>query len=263
LNFGFMTVSGTDNASPEASLGRLRPEWPAPARVQAGVTTRNLPGRSQPPYGRGNLGSHCGESLRIVADNRDLLSREFQLPSAPHWLRQVHGTDVVRLPDRSAAEHDADGAYTSDTDVVCAVLTADCLPILICSKDGDEVAVLHAGWRGLAGGVIESGIGRFAAPTNRLLAWLGPAIGPLSYEVGDDLRDAFIRHDKKAVIAFTAIRPKHWLCDLYTLARQRLAALGVLDVYGGGLDTFRDARFYSHRREQPTGRFASLIWIQS
>lgn len=248
--------------------GPLFPEVPLAPGVTALVTTRRLAGASPPPFDDCNLGSRCGDAAGRVAANRAALHAALDLPSEPAWLHQVHGTEVhvldaagdpARGPDGDPA---ADAAYTRRPGRVCAVLTADCLPLLIASADGREVAAVHAGWRGLAAGVVEAALAKFDASPALLRVWLGPAIAANSYEVGDEVRTAFVGHDAAAQYAFTATRPGHWLCDLYELARQRLHAAGVREVSGGGFDTYSDERFYSHRRAQPTGRFASLIWIQ-
>jgi polyphenol oxidase len=252
-----------------APPGILIPDWELPAGVCAAVTTRQLGGVSHPPFDAGNLGARCGDAPQHVAANRAVLRQLLALPADPDWLRQVHGAavHVLREPaDPARSHHDdpvADAAYTSRAGLVCAVQTADCLPLLLCNDAGSEVAAVHAGWRGLAGGVIEAAVAAFAAPPAQLRAWLGPAIAAASYEVGDEVRDAFVVHAPQAAAAFTPTRPGHWLCDLYLLARQRLEAAGVTRVQGGGLDTFSDPRFFSHRRDRPTGRFASLIWISS
>ncbi|HXD82819.1 MAG TPA: peptidoglycan editing factor PgeF [Rudaea sp.] len=241
------------------------PDWPAPATVRALTTTRRSPGNSLPPYDAFNLGLRSGEDESTVCANRALLERAFALPSPPRWLHQVHGDRVLRMTvEVPEGEPQADAAFTSEPDVVLAVQTADCLPILVCADDGSEIAAIHAGWRGLAGGVIEACIRRLATPSSRLLAWLGPAIGPASYEVGEEVRAAFIESDAEAESAFAATRPGHWHCDLYALARRRLAALGVTRISGGGFDTFADARFYSYRRDgASSGRMASLIWLKT
>jgi YfiH family protein len=228
------------------------PDWPAPASVRAAVTTRLLPGASQSPFDSFNLGTTCGDDAHAVAANRDDLRHHLRLPAAPRWLRQVHAAQL---------EPSADASITRQRDVVLAVLTADCLPLLVCADDGAEVAAIHAGWRGLAAGVIERCIESLHAPRERLLVWLGPAIAAPSYEVGDEVRAAFVDAQAQDVAAFAPSRPGHWHCDLYTLARRRLAGLGVACVYGGSFDTFADRRFYSYRRDRITGRFASLIWI--
>lgn len=243
----------------------LQPDWPAPTNVRALVTTRHLPGNSQPPYDAFNLGLRCGEDAGVVASNRALLVRGLALPSVPRWLRQVHGSRSLRLSGEVIADElEADAAFTAAPGVVVAILTADCLPLLLCAEDGSEVAAVHGGWRGLLAGVIESCIGRLRSPPTRVLAWLGPAIGPASFEVGDEVRSAFLAAAARAEGAFAASRPGHWYCDLYQLARQRLHALGVERIFGGGFDTFADERFYSFRRDGgQSGRFASLIWRQA
>ena len=261
-------MGGAGEVAAVKSAGVLIPDWKLPPGVHAAVSTRTLPGVSPSPFDGGNLGARCGDEADNVAANRAVLRRELALPGEPPWLRQVHGTEVhlATAPgDPARRHHDdpvADAVYAREPGLVCAVQTADCLPLLICSDDGREVAAVHAGWRGLAAGVIEATLARFAAPASRLRVWLGPAIAAASYEVGEDVRAAFIAADPHAEVAFSETRPGHWLCDLYELARQRLHAAGVADVSGGGFDTFTDARFYSHRRERPTGRFASLIWIE-
>ena len=242
----------------------LAPEWPAPPRVRALTTTRHLPGLSQGPYAAFNLGLLSGEEEGVVRANRALLQRAFALPSPPRWLHQVHGDRSLRITEEIiGSEPQADAAFTMLPGTVLTILTADCLPILLCNEDGGEIAAIHAGWRGLSAGVIECCVTRLRGPPQQLMAWLGPAIGAASYEVGDEVRDAFVTSAPSAAGAFAATRPGHWHCDLYTLARQRLAALGVTRVYGGGFDTFADARFYSYRRDGAhSGRFASLIWLQ-
>jgi polyphenol oxidase len=228
------------------------------------MTTRTQPGASLAPFDRFNLGAHCGDDPAAVSANRNALVPLLELPATPCWLRQVHGTAVARFDPRSGSEIEtpsADASRARAPDVVLAVLTADCLPLLVCADDASEIAAIHAGWRGLAAGVIERCIGQLQAPRARLLVWLGPAIGPQSYEVGDEVRDAFISQHPDNAQAFVATRESHWLCDLYALARRRLAGLGITHVYGGGFDTFADARFYSYRRDKRTGRFASLIWL--
>lgn len=248
--------------------GALIPDFAWPPGVRAAVTTSGMPGVSPSPFERCNLGTRCGDAPANVAANRLVLRAALRLPSEPVWLRQVHGTavQVLDLPgDPNRDAHDdpvADAAYADRPGLVCAVQTADCLPLLIASEDGSEIAAVHAGWRGLAAGVIEATLARFRAPPQRLRIWLGPAIAAASYEVGEEVRAAFLDHDAGAAEAFTPTRPGHWLCDLYALARRRLRAAGVATIGGGGLDTYSDPRFYSHRRARPTGRFASLIWIE-
>src|SRR5512143_2139769 len=233
----------------QASDALVVPDWPAPKQVRAVVTTRRLPGNSQPPFDAFNLGLRSGESEAVVLSNRALLSRALSLPSAPRWLHQVHGNHVAIFDAVGAAndeEQQADAAITHEPGVVLAILTADCLPVLLCAEDGSQIGAIHAGWRGLAAGAIEACVGRLRAPPAQLMAWLGPAIGPESYEVGDEVRAAFVAHERAASVAFTPTRPGHWLCDLYTLVRQRLHALGVDQVHGGGYDTLADPQFYSY-----------------
>jgi len=238
------------------------PDWPAPARVRAAVTTRLVRGASSSPFDAFNLGAQCGDDPAAVTANRAALARLLDLPGEPRWLRQIHGTDVAVFGAEATHSdpRDADASVTRAPGVVLAVLTADCLPLLVCADDGSEIAAIHAGWRGLAAGVIERAIERLDAPREKLLVWLGPAIGADSYEVGADVREAFVAQSGQNADAFAATRPGHWHCDLYALARRRLAALGIARVYGGGFDTYSDARFYSYRRAAHTGRFASLIW---
>ena len=235
-----------------------------PPNVGAAVTTRDLDGgHSAPPFDRFNLGTRCGDAPEAVAANRALLIERLRLPSAPRWLKQVHGSAVATFDGSAAAaaEPAADAAFTRSANVVLAILTADCLPILIAADDGSEIAAVHAGWRGLAGGVIEAAASHFGVARSRLSAWIGPGIGASSYEVGAEVRAAFVDGDAGAAGAFSATRAGHWLCDLAALARRRLQAEGVARIGGGGFDTYADARFYSYRRDGRTGRFASLIWI--
>lgn len=239
------------------------PDWPAPRGVHAAITTREGPGVSQPPFGRFNLGLRSGEDEQIVRSNRTALRQSLALPAEPRWLRQVHGTTVAELgPLPSVDEPEADAAVSHLPGTVLAILTADCLPVLFCTDDGTGIGAAHAGWRGLAAGVLEETVEQMQRPAANLFAWLGPCIGASSYEVGEEVRKAFLRHDAAAASAFAPTRPGHWLCDLTTLARQRLQAAGVTCIYGGGFDTRTDERFYSYRREGArSGRFASLIWL--
>ena len=237
----------------------IRPDWPAPARVRAWSTTRRG-GVSVAPWHGLNLGTHVGDDPDAVAENRRRLVRQLQLPAEPLWLQQVHGTRV-----RPAADGDvcADACLADRPEQVCAVMTADCLPVLLCDRAGSQVAAAHAGWRGLLGGVLERTVTAFDEDPAQLLAWLGPAIGPQAFEVGDEVRKAFVDADGSAARQFAASRSGHWLADLYGLARLRLARSGVHAVSGGEHCTYRDpANFYSYRRDGITGRMASLIWLQ-
>lgn len=240
--------------------GWLRPDWPAPAGVRAAVSTRELPGASAAPFERFNLGSRCGDAPEAVAANRAAVQAMLELPAPPRWLRQVHGIAVAG--SGAEAEPEADASVTRTRGEPLAILTADCLPVLFCAADGTEVAAAHAGWRGLAAGVLEATLGQLHTPPGAVMAWLGPCIGAPSYEVGAEVRDAFIADDAGAEACFTSTRPGHWLCDLAGLARRRLQRAGVAGVYGGGFDTLADPRFYSYRRDAArSGRFATLIWL--
>ncbi|MEO7935748.1 MAG: peptidoglycan editing factor PgeF [Dokdonella sp.] len=239
----------------------LVPDWPAPARVQARITTRQTPGVSKPPFDRCNLGNRCGDDGDAVSANRASLVQTLNLPSDPLWMRQVHGTSVIDADDACLAlEPEGDAALTRADDVVLAVLSADCLPVLFCTQDGHAIAVAHAGWRGLAAGILESTIERLDADPARVLAWLGPSIGAASYEIGEEVRQAFVDVDPGAAHVFAATRPGHWQCDLPGLARRRLATVGITHVSGGNFDTRGDVRFFSYRENPQSGRFASLIW---
>jgi len=240
----------------------IEPDWPAPPGICALATTRQG-GCSQPPFSGLNLGDHVGDSPDAVLRNRALLKRSLDLPSEPTWLTQVHGVEVLEA-GIEPKDGEADAVFSRTPGRVCAVLTADCLPLLLCSRTGDQVAAVHAGWRGLAAGIIEKTLDHFAAPGDEILVWLGPAIGPKCFEVGDEVRDSFLQHAPEAEAAFKANRPSHWLLDIYLLARQRLNACGVTSVWGGEHCTVTDnERFYSYRRDGRTGRMASLIWIDS
>ena len=239
----------------------ILPDWPAPISVRALVTTRRG-GVSVGPYASFNLADHVGDDPQAVAANRKLLrERVPQLPADPLWLKQVHGVACIAV-ESSAPGIEADASWSRTPGKVCAVLTADCLPLLLCDEKGSIVSAVHAGLQGLAKGVIEAAVKTLPVPPASLLAWMGPAIGPKAFEVGPDVRDQFLAHDAKAAMAFTSSAKGKWLGDLYLLARQRLHELGVTRIYGGGECTVTDARhFYSFRRDRDTGRMASLIWL--
>ncbi len=239
----------------------LRPDWPAPPQVHACTTTR-AGGVSVGPYATLNLAGHVGDDPVAVAENRARLRRALALPAEPRWLNQVHGVAVADAASR--CECDADASVATAPGTVCVVMTADCLPLLLCDRTGTRVAAVHAGWRGLLNGVIEAAVARLGAAPGELLVWLGPAIGPQAFEVGEEVRSAFLAGDGAAAAAFAPSPQGRWLADIYALARRRLARLGIDAVYGGGLCTYSDAeRFYSYRREHVTGRMASLIWLAS
>lgn len=235
----------------------LTPDWPAPAWVKACVTTR-AGGVSQAPFDSFNLGAHVGDEVAAVAQNRhSLIAR---LNCQPAWLQQVHGT-VVADADPSAVV-EADASWTATAGIACTVMTADCLPALFCDRAGTRVAAAHAGWRGLVNGVLEATLDALAVPAEEVLVWLGPAIGPQAFEVGGEVREAFMAVQPEADQAFVpSINAGKYMADIYQLARLRLAARGVTAVYGGGFCTVSDPRFFSYRRSARTGRFASLVWL--
>jgi YfiH family protein len=234
------------------------PDWPAPPNVRALVTTR-AGGESRGAYTSFNLGTHVGDDPAAVERNRARLRAS--LPAEPVWLQQVHGTAVIDAASALPPVR-ADAAVARVRRVVCAVLTADCVPVLLAASGGEVVAIAHAGWRGLAAGVVEAALAAMGVPAASIVAWLGPAIGPRVYEVGPEVRAAFVRHDAAAAAAFAPHRGDRLLADLAMLARQRLAAAGVAQVCGGGHCTYTEAeRFYSYRRAPATGRFASLVWL--
>ncbi|WP_424195393.1 peptidoglycan editing factor PgeF [Ampullimonas aquatilis] len=266
-----MSANTPNHAVVDASSGALLsdwiiPDWPVPPHVRALITTRNG-GHSVGPFGNlqgvngMNPAMHFGDNPEHVLRNRALL--QTALPAAPQWLKQVHGTAVVSLPD-PAVQPVADAALTRQAQVVCAILTADCLPVLLTDRVGSVVACAHAGWRGLAAGVIEHTVQSMGVVNDQVIAYLGPAIGPTAFEVGEEVRQAFIDVNAQAAVAFTSIDgpPGKWYGDLYQLARQRLSSLGVTAIYGGTFCTYSEPqRFYSYRRDKVTGHLASLIWL--
>lgn len=248
-----------------SELPLLRPDWLAPANVHAVVTSR-LGGVSLAPWDSLNLGQHVGDDPAHVRQNRERLLGALQTiapAQSPQWLNQVHGIRVVEATEESrAGAPDADAVFTTRSQLPCVVMTADCLPVFFCDRAGTRVAVAHAGWRGLCDGVLESTLKCFPDPA-QVLAWMGPAIGPAAFEVGEEVRQAFLLQDAGADAHF---RPSpnagRWLADIYGLARRRLAAAGVAAIGGGDLCTVSDStRFYSYRRDGQTGRMASVIWL--
>ncbi len=236
----------------------ITPDWPAPPNVRTLSTTRNG-GIGSAPYASFNLGDHVGDDPLIVARNRSLLRA--YLPAEPLWLKQVHTVNVADA-DTAAGIPEADASVARRANKVCAVLTADCLPILLCDRQGTVVAAAHAGWRGLAGGAIEATVAAMHADPATLMAWLGPAIGPAAFEVGAEVRETFLAQDSGAAAAFSTLGNGKWLADLYRLARLRLMQTGISQISGGEYCTYRDQeRFFSYRRDHTTGRMASLIWL--
>ena len=234
------------------------PDWPAPAGVRALITTR-AGGVSNGAYASLNLGLRVGDDPDSVKRNRAIV-RAF-LPAEPVWMKQVHGVRVIEA-ERASSDAEADAAVTRQPGCVCAVLTADCLPVLLCDRSGGAIGIAHAGWRGLAAGVIENTVRSMSAPEGGLIAYLGPGIGAPVYEVGEEVRDVFVRPDPAAGAAFMPGAPGKFFADLYELARHRLGAAGVGEVHGGGFCTLSDARFFSFRRDRTTGRMASMIWLE-
>lgn len=239
----------------------ITPDWPAPPNVRAAATLR-LGGVSTGGYASLNLGSHVGDDLAAVQENRRRVRTALGLATEPAWLSQVHGTDVVDAAIHSSAPP-ADAAFARKAGPACAILTADCLPVLFCDREGTRVAAAHAGWRGLAAGVLTAAVRALEVPGERLLAWLGPAIEQEAFEVGPEVRDQFLARDPGHGAAFLANANGRWQADLYRLARRELNRLGIYDVHGGDLRVYRDAaRFFSFRRDQQTGRMASLVWLE-
>ncbi|MDE2091368.1 MAG: peptidoglycan editing factor PgeF [Gammaproteobacteria bacterium] len=238
------------------------PDWPAPARVRAVSTTRTG-GVSTGAYAALNLGAHVGDAVESVAENRRRLYVELDLHEQPRWLKQTHSAKVAHLnghaPQRSPT---ADAAVTQSSGEVCVVMTADCLPVVFCDRNANTVAAAHAGWRGMAAGVLEATLAAMQTPAENILAWLGPAIGQLAYEVGDEVRAALTRGQPLAELAFEPSETGKWLCDLYLLASQRLQRAGIKHVYGGGFCTCTELeRFFSYRRDGECGRMATMIWL--
>lgn len=235
-------------------------QWAVPVPVRAFTTTR-MGGASQGVYASFNQGDHVGDRPEDVASNRAKLQQEFDLPCAPLWLQQVHG---VRVVDAAASRNEiiADASYTRKTGVVCAVLTADCLPVLLCDDRATVVAAVHCGWRSLAGGILEKTVAHMNAPPDTLQAWLGPAIGPAAFEVGEEVQQQFLQRNPAHAAAFSPASQKKYLANIYRLGAQELAACGVKQVTGGGRCTMAEAQdFYSYRRDGATGRMVSLIWL--
>jgi YfiH family protein len=237
----------------------LIPDWPAPAGIKACVTTRSG-GVSVAPFDSFNLGEHVDDDPLAVAHNRSALTARLNVQ--PAWLSQVHGIDVVEAVPANVLQ--ADASWSRTPGVACTIMTADCLPALFCNRAGTQVAAAHAGWRGLAAGVLEAAVDSFADSPSEVLVWLGPAIGPQAFEVGPEVREAFVSTHPETADAFVpGANPGKYMADIYQLARLRLAAYGVTAVYGGGFSTYNDERFFSYRRGARTGRFASLVWIEA
>ena len=242
------------------SMPVIKATWPAPSHIVTYTTTR-VGGVSVEPYGSLNPATHVGDNPEYVDANRRVIAEQLCLPSEPIWLDQVHGIEIVNAEARISVPQ-ADGSMTSLDNVVCAIQTADCLPVLFCDVAGDEVAAVHAGWRGLLNGILENTVSRFTAPASNVLVWMGPAISAAHFEVGPEVRKAFVTKFVEAEQAFTKTNKQgHYMADLYTLARICLRAVGVNAIYGGEFCTYTDSeRFYSYRRDGVTGRMLSLIY---
>jgi YfiH family protein len=255
------------------TVGVIRPEWPSPPNVHA-ITTTRRGGVSAAPYDSFNLALHVGDEEACVLENRRRLNLEIALETRsaghssrelpePVWLEQVHGTHVATLGE-GFRTGPADASVAFRPGPVCAVLTADCLPVLFCDRSGTRVGIAHAGWRGLAAGVVESALAALGCAPADLIAWLGPAIGPEAFEVGDEVRARFLADDPGASVGFERNERGRWQADLYVLARRRLARAGVTSVHGGGASTYAEPRrFFSYRRDGQCGRMATLIWLAS
>lgn len=243
-----------------SGTGWIEADWPAPDNIRAGTTTRQG-GVSKGPYAGFNLALHVDDDAETVQQNRKQLVQQLALPTEPYWLEQVHGCGVS-TDDQPLAR--ADAISTSTVGQVCAVMTADCLPVVFCDMAGSCVAAAHAGWRGLAAGVLLQTLKTMPVKSRQLMAWLGPAIGPDVFEVGGEVRAAFVQQSTEFAAAFSAVDEQHWLMDIYRAARIQLAAAGLEAVYGGGMCTYeQNELFYSYRRDRQTGRMATLVWMQT
>lgn len=246
----------------EIAMDFIYPTWNVPSHIHALSTTR-AGGFSQAPFSSLNLGNHVGDDPQAVMQNRTLLQKIAKLPQAPVYLNQIHSTKVVRLPLSEDCDLDADAVYTDQANQVCLVMTADCLPVLFCSQDGSEIAAAHAGWKGLCNGMLEATVAEFKCPTDEINVWLAPAISQAAFQVGEEVVAQFCAIDSQAQEAFIP-DPKasgKFLGNLYQIAHQRLAKLGIRNIAGGEYCTYSDSvNFFSYRREKQTGRMATLIW---
>jgi hypothetical protein len=236
------------------------PDWPIPSSVSAISTTREL-GYSHAPFHQFNLATHVNDEYDSVQKNRQLLIEQASLPESPRWLIQTHSNSSIQS-DNWHENIEGDACYSNQPNHVCVIMTADCLPLLICNRKGTEVAAIHAGWRGLANGIIANTLNKFSDKPTELLVWLGPAIGPKAFEVGQDVFDIFTQRDPQSALAFEPTDADHYLADIYLLAKQQLSEFGITEVYGGERCTFNEPdRFFSYRRDGETGRMASMIWL--
>ncbi len=241
----------------------VKPNWSAPENVVCFSTTRRG-GASQGKFASLNLGAHVADNAQHVKTNREILVRELQLPSEPIWLEQQHGKQIIKLMSTRTNNIQADAAYATGPGGVCAVLTADCLPVLFCDREGGSVAAAHAGWRGLLNGVLESTLKAFPVEVDKVVCWLGPAIGPSKFEVGGELKQAFVNKDLRHEAAFQPSQADKYLANIYQLAKNILTTNGVDAIFGGGYCTYTEKeRFFSYRRDGATGRMATVIWLKS
>ena len=240
----------------------IEPTWPAPKAVRAYTSLRRGSGFSPAPYDSFNLAYHVADQPELVKANRQLLKQKLQLPEEPVWIDQIHSAIALEACEANS-EKEADASFTAFPHKVCVIMTADCLPILLCDQKGREVAAIHAGWRGLAQGIIKNTLMKLKSPRAELLAWLGPAIGPQHFEVGLDVHEVFCKHSPEQQAAFKPSSPGKWLADIYALARFQLKAEGLQQIYGGDYCTYsQEADFFSYRRAKGAcGRMASLIWL--
>jgi len=246
---------------PDSSIELIRPDWDAPARISAYCTTR-VGGVSEKPFDRLNLAEHVGDLESAVTANRRILTQQLSLANQPCWLNQTHSIDVETIIDADEYNANVDAAITRQNNTIAVIMTADCLPILLCNHEGTEIAAIHAGWRGLADGIVQAVLGKMKSRAGELQAWIGPAISQNRFEVGGEVYQIFTDQQAEYKTRFTANRPGHWLCDLPGIAADLLKLSGLYAIKQSGLCSFEDeARFYSYRRENITGRMASLIWI--
>lgn len=243
------------------SLNWIEPNWPAPPNVRAAATVRTG-GVSSAPFDSLNLGTHVGDDPAAVAENRRRVRDALQMSLDPAWLEQVHGTAIAELNAETQLPIAADASFTRHTNLVCTILTADCLPVIFCDEDGSCVAAAHAGWRGLARGILSTAVAAMKTEPARVLAWLGPAIEQSAFEVGDEVREQFLSRDPSHAAAFARNERARWQADLYRLARGELERIGVRNISGGGYSCYADReRFFSYRRDGQTGRMATMVWL--
>lgn len=235
------------------------PQWPAPDNIHCAITTRDG-GVSLEPFSSFNLATHVNDDTSNVLNNRKLLSQKLKLPSEPVWLNQVHSNVVVNAADNNL-NINADASFSDKANIVSIVMTADCLPVLFTNLEGTVIAAAHAGWRGLLNGILENTLAKMAVAPEKIIAYLGPAIGPNSFEVGEEVKQQFTAENSQTKSAFIKCKDNKFLADIYQIARLRLYSAGIKNIYGGGLDTMTDPRFYSYRKQSITGRMASLIWF--